>query len=96
MFALLVSSLLVLGVALPAQAGSGQPAPAPLPCGQLVGQSVSVQGGSAQVTTATTVAAAGTASGSCEVAGAIGGIHFTLRLPSDWNGRYFQTGCGGF
>jgi len=96
MFALLVSGLLLVGVALPAQAGSGRPAPAPMLCGQLVGQSVSVQGGSAQVMTGTTVAAAGTAAGYCEVTGAVGGVHFTLRLPTDWNGRYFQTGCGGF
>jgi hypothetical protein len=63
----------------------------------MVGQRVSVQGGQAQVVTATTVPAAGTVSGYCEVAGTIGGISFTLRLPTtDWNGRYFQTGCGGF
>ncbi|MEG3614301.1 tannase/feruloyl esterase family alpha/beta hydrolase [Isoptericola haloaureus] len=36
--------------------------------------------------------------GSCALSGTAGGtVGFTLQLPlEDWNGRYFQTGCGGF
>lgn len=96
LFALFVSGLLLVGVALPAQAGAASPARAPLPCDQMVGQRVSVQGGSAQVTTASAVAASGSVAGYCEVVGAVGDVHFTMRFPTDWNGRYFQTGCGGF
>ncbi|NHI17682.1 tannase/feruloyl esterase family alpha/beta hydrolase [Microbacterium excoecariae] len=34
----------------------------------------------------------------CELSGTIDGrVGFTVQLPTDtWNGRYFQTGCGGF
>ena len=98
---LLVSGLLVAGAAVPAQAASASsaakaPAPA-LGCDQMVGQKVSVTGDVARVATATAVAASGATSAYCEVQGTIGAIRFTMRLPiADWNGRYFQTGCGGF
>ena len=100
---LLVGGLLVLGVAIPAQAGGGTaaaantPAAAPLSCDQMVGQTVKVQNDVARVATAVSVAASGTTSAYCELNGTISTIRFTMRLPvTDWNGRYFQTGCGGF
>ena len=99
---LLLSGLLVAGAAVPAQAAAGSPSaakpPAPaLGCDQMVGQKVSVTGDVARVATATAVAASGATSAYCEVQGTIGAIRFTMRLPiTDWNGRYFQTGCGGF
>ena len=95
---LLVSGLLVIGVAIPAQAGAtGTAAAAPLSCDQMVGQTVKLQNDVAEVASATPVAASGTTSAYCEVKGAISTINFTMRLPlTDWNGRYFQTGCGGF
>ena len=103
MLTLLVSGLLVLSAALPAQAASGATASAgkaaapALGCDQMVGQKVSVTGDVARVGTAVAVAASGTTSAYCEVQGTIGAIRFTMRLPlGDWNGRYFQTGCGGF
>jgi len=103
MLTLLVSGLLVLSAALPAQAASGATASAgkaaapALGCDQMVGQEASVTGDVARVGTAVAVAASGTTSAYCEVQGTIGAIRFTMRLPlGDWNGRYFQTGCGGF
>ncbi|MEI9963991.1 MAG: tannase/feruloyl esterase family alpha/beta hydrolase [Caulobacteraceae bacterium] len=44
------------------------------------------------------VAAAGPAHEYCDITGVIAPqIGFELRLPTKtWNGRYFQTGCGGF
>jgi len=84
---LLVGGLLVLGVAIPAQAGGGtaaaanRPAAAPLSCDQMVGQTVKVQNDVARVATAVSVAASGTTSAYCELNGTISTIRFTMRLP---------------
>lgn len=104
--AVLVGVLLAVAAAVPAQAGkvgpasppTSRPGHGPRACVAMVGQSVAVEGGTARVTLAVTVAAAGADPEYCELTGTITpGIHFTLRLPTDaWNGRYFQTGCGGF
>jgi hypothetical protein len=98
---LLVSGLLVAGAAVPAQAASASSAAkapaAAFGCDQMVGQKVLVTGDVARVASATAVAASGATSAYCEVQGTIGAIRFTMRLPiAAWNGRYFQTGCGGF
>src|SRR4051794_36880704 len=81
--ALLVTSLFVLGLAVPAQAGtpSGKPPAAALSCDQMVGQKVSVTGDVARVASAAAVGASGTTSAYCEVQGTIGAIRFTMRLP---------------
>ncbi|MFG6402342.1 tannase/feruloyl esterase family alpha/beta hydrolase [Microbacterium sp. P04] len=58
--------------------------------------------GAASAVTATIVTATiiTTASGdlACSLSGVIEGrVGYTVQLPlTDWNGRYFQTGCGGF
>lgn len=47
---------------------------------------------------ATSVAAAGDLPGYCRVTGVIEpGIQYEARLPlADWNGKYYQSGCGGY
>ncbi|OFE18724.1 hypothetical protein BA895_00545 [Humibacillus sp. DSM 29435] len=105
-FATVLSLLVAVGAAVPTQAGQAGPA-SPHPgrpsavlrdCGAMMGQTVKVERGTARVTAATTVPATGTDAALCELSGTISpSIHFTLRLPTEaWNGRYFQTGCGGF
>jgi feruloyl esterase len=99
--ALLVSAALLVTGAVPAQSASGAGAagaPA-VGCEQMVGQKVAVTADeaarTARVRTAVVVPV-GTSS-ACELQGTIGAIRFTMRLPLEgWNGRYFQTGCGGF
>ncbi|MCY7399871.1 MAG: tannase/feruloyl esterase family alpha/beta hydrolase [Nocardioides sp.] len=100
---LLVSVFLVVGGAVPAQATSGAASATEpvLTCDEMVGQKIDVTASDvarvARVRSAATVAPSGSTSTYCELQGTIGAIRFTMRLPlSEWNGRYFQTGCGGF
>src|SRR5579883_2101281 len=50
------------------------------------------------ILSATVVAATPAAAEYCDVTGTVQPqVQFELRLPTKtWNGRYFQTGCGGF
>lgn len=104
LLSLLASAVLVAGGAVPAQcttaAATAAAAPA-LSCGEMLGQKVEVTADdtvrTARVRSAVTVPTTAGADGYCELQGTIGEIRFTMRLPlGTWNGRYFQTGCGGF
>ncbi len=81
---------------------AGGPAQASQPvmaCADLVGQALAgLRGAPTSVTSATVVPASGTTPEYCDVKGYVASqIQFEVRLPTGtWNGRYFQTGCGGF
>jgi feruloyl esterase len=55
-------------------------------------------GAPTRITAGTVVPAAGPTPAYCDVQGYVAGqVHFELKLPtSSWQGRYLQTGCGGF
>jgi len=57
-----------------------------------------IPGAATSVVTAQIVKASGESKEYCRVTGVIEPqVQFELRLPTgSWNGRYFQTGCGGF
>jgi hypothetical protein len=68
-------------------------------CTALAGQDfAAVPGAPTSITGAAVVPASGGTPEYCRVTGYVAPqIQFELRLPTTtWNGRYFQTGCGGF
>lgn len=70
-----------------------------IPCGTLTAQDFSsVPDGSVRITAATEQPAADSAPATCQVTGAIAAsAQFVVELPSTgWDGRYFQSGCGGY
>lgn len=72
---------------------------ASLSCEDLANQDLTALAGApTNVTSAAIVAATGDVPAYCAVKGYVAPqIGFEVRLPmSDWNGKYFQTGCGGF
>ena len=55
-----------------------------------------IQDAPAEITAANWVAAKGDIPTQCEVAGYVSPqVGFRLGLPADWNGKFFETGCGG-
>lgn len=70
-----------------------------LPCDQLVTRDFStVAEASVRIAAATENAATDSAPASCQVTGSVAtNAQFVLELPNaEWDGRYFQSGCGGY
>lgn len=103
MFRLLLMLLLFTPLAGPAfaqqpVARTDAQLPAVLDCADLVKQDFTrIPGAPASVIKADVVKASGDTKEYCRITGIIQPqVGFELRLPtSSWNGRYFQTGCGG-
>jgi hypothetical protein len=71
----------------------------PAPCSALASADfVNIQDAPTQVTEAKLVTASGSVPALCQVQGYVApNVGFRLLLPaSDWNGKFLETGCGGF
>lgn len=83
------------------QDGTIPPAPAAggpmIACSDLRSLNFLIEEAPTQLQSATMVPATSSEPEYCRVAGYVWPqVHFELRLPTDWNGRYMQTGGGGF
>lgn len=107
---LLLLSLLLGGSAVAPVAAAQTPAASPpvvgtpmrgaaVPCAQLAAHDFSqLPDASVRIASAADVAASGAGPAFCKVEGAVASnARFVLQLPSaGWDGRYFQSGCGGY
>ena len=82
----------------PAAASSGAVLPT-MSCADLASHDLTgLRDAPTSITATTPVAATGSTPAYCDVTGYVAPqIQFEVRLPlTTWNGRYYQTGCGGF